>query len=201
MFSAFGITSDGMVARFNEGLRLMRALWSEPSVDFDGRFWSMQGAAMEPKPFQKPNPPIWFGGGHPDALRRAVLHADGWIGAGSSSTAQFVEQAAIVRSELAAAGRDPSTFRIAKRVYLVVDDDEERARARIATALDELYGFFGSRDLTPVAVYGPPSAVMRGLAEVADAGAEMLLLNPMFDDGEQMERLAAEVLPELRLRT
>jgi probable F420-dependent oxidoreductase len=183
MFSAFGITSEGMVSRFNEGLRLMRALWTEQHVNFEGRFWQLDGAAMEPKPFQRPGPPIWFGGGHPNALRRAVLHADGWIGAGSSTTAQFVEQAGIVRQQLADIGRDPSTFRIAKRVYVAVDDDADRARERLAAALRELYGFFGPPDLTPVTVYGSPDAVVHGLREIADAGAEMLLLNPMFDDG------------------
>ena len=46
----------------------MRALWTEPTVDFDGRFWQLDGVGMEPKPFQKPNPPIWFGASHPTAL-------------------------------------------------------------------------------------------------------------------------------------
>ena len=64
-------------------------------------------------------------------------------------------------------------------------------------ALSRLYGFFGLRDMTPVSVYGPPEACVRGLREVAAAGAGMILLNPLFDDAEQMERLAAEVVPEL----
>src|SRR5262249_58890373 len=73
----------------NEGLQLMKALWTEPRVTFEGRFWQLHGAAMEPKPFQKPHPPIWFGGSHPNALRRAVQYADGFFGAGSQTTAQF----------------------------------------------------------------------------------------------------------------
>src|SRR5437773_6963812 len=72
MFSAFQVDPTSLVARFNEGLRLMRALWTEPRVNFDGRFWQLKDAGMEPKPFQKPHPPIWFGASHPDALRRAA---------------------------------------------------------------------------------------------------------------------------------
>ncbi len=49
-----------------------------------------------------------------------------------------------------------------------------------------------------MAVSGPPDVVARGLREVADAGAELLLLNPLFDDDEQVERLAAEVVSQLR---
>ncbi|MCU1503984.1 MAG: Luciferase-like, subgroup [Ilumatobacteraceae bacterium] len=197
MLSAFGADPDTLVARFNEGLRLMRLLWTEERIDFDGRFWQLEGAAMAPKPFQKPGPPIWFGGSHPAALRRAVRDGDGFFGAGSTTTAQFAEQVRVVRAALASSGREPGSFRIAKRVYLTVDDDVERGRERMAAALQRLYGFFGSRDITPVAVYGPPDAVARGLREVAAAGAELILLNPLFDDAEQMERLAAEVLPAL----
>jgi hypothetical protein len=66
----------------------------------------------------------------------------------------------------------------------------------MADALVDLYGDFG-KGLLPVAVLGPASACVRGLREVADAGAEMILLNPFFDAADQMERLAAEVMPEL----
>ena len=55
MFSGFGVDPETFVSRFTEGLALMRALWTEPQVTFAGRFWQLDGAAMEPKPFQKPS--------------------------------------------------------------------------------------------------------------------------------------------------
>jgi probable F420-dependent oxidoreductase len=199
MFSAFGVDPDSFVARFTEGLALMKALWTAPQVSFDGRFWQLDGAAMEPKPFQKPGPPVWFGASHPNALRRAVRLGDGFIGAGSSTTAQFADHVRVVREALVDAGRDPTSFPIAKRVYLGIDDDAGRAGQRVAAALDERYGYFGLQGrLAPVAVCGPPAACVQGLREVADAGAELILLNPLFDEAEQMERLAAEVVPRLR---
>ena len=197
MFAAFGVDPESFVARFNEGLRLMRALWTEPEVTFGGRFWQLERAAMEPKPYQKPAPRVWFGGSHPAALARAVRHGDGFFGAGSSSTEQFAKQVQIVRAELADQGRDPGTFPIAKRVYIAVGDDAGRARDRMRAALDLLYGFFGLGDLTPVSVWGTADDCVRGVQEVADAGAGLILLNPLFDEREQMERLAAEVMPRL----
>jgi probable F420-dependent oxidoreductase len=197
MFGGFGVDPDTYVARFSEGLALMRALWTQDRVDFDGRFWQLDGAAMEPKPFQKPGPPVWFGANARTALRRAVRLGDGFFGAGSTTTERFAEQVAVVRGELAAQNRDPAGFPVAKRVYIAVDDDGDRARERMSAALGELYGFFGQRDLTPVAVYGPPDACVRGLSAVADAGAELILLNPLFDDARQMERLATEVAPRV----
>jgi probable F420-dependent oxidoreductase len=197
MLSAFGIDPDGLVTRFTEGVQLMKALWTQPEISFGGRFWQLEGAAMEPKPFQKPYPPLWFGASHPAALRRAVKHGDGFFGAGSTTTAQFADQVRLVRDALERQGRDDAGFPIAKRVYIAVDDDAERARQRMGAALDRLYGFFGLKNLTPVAVFGPPSACARGLREVARAGAGLILLNPLFDEAEQMERLAAEVAPQL----
>ena len=200
MFPAFGVDPTTLVARFTEGLRLMQALWTEERVTFNGRFWQLDGAAMEPKPFQKPYPPIWIGAGHPDGLRRAVRLGHGFFGAGSSTTAQFTEHVRVVRDALAETGRDPASFRIAKRVYIGVDDDAERAQRRVGAALNDLYGYFGLRGIEAVGVSGPPDACARALRVVADAGAELILLNPLFDDAEQMERLAAEVTPAAGLR-
>ena len=194
MFSAFGVERERFVGRFTEGLALMKACWTESTIEFDGDFWQVHGAAMEPKPIQKPYPPIWFGGSHPAALRRAVRHGDGFFGAGSSTTEQFAEQVRTVRGALEDAGRDPASFAIAKRVYVTVDDNPERARKRSDAALERHYGRAG---LVAVAVTGAPDECVRGLGEVSAAGAELIQLNTLFDDSEQMERLAGEVLPQL----
>ena len=108
-FAAFGVDPHRYVARFSEGVELMKALWTEPRVTFDGEFWQLHGAAMEPKPAQKPHPPIWIGANGPAALRRAVRLGDGFFGAGSTPTATFAEQVTIVREALAAAGRPRSS--------------------------------------------------------------------------------------------
>lgn len=193
-FAAYGVSPDRLIARFNEGIALMKACWTESEITFEGDFWQLSGASMEPKPVQKPHPPLWFGGNHPDALRRAVRLGDGFIGAGSQTTAQFSDQVTVIGDELATRGRDPGSFRIAKRVYVHVDEDPARAHERIDGALAHHYGREG---LSDVAVSGPPAACVEGLRKVVDAGAQMILLNPLVDDVEQMERLAAEVMPEL----
>ncbi|MEN3308003.1 MAG: hypothetical protein V7603_4205 [Micromonosporaceae bacterium] len=197
MFAAFGVDPATFVARFTEGLRVMKALWTQPRVDIDGRFWQLDRVAMEPKPFQKPYPPIWFGAGAPASLRRAVRLGDRFFGAGSSTTAQFAEHVRVVRAALEEHGRDPASFPIAKRVYVAVDDDPDRARNRMADALDRYYGYRGRLGLAPVAVAGTPDGCVVGLRDVVAAGAGMILLNPLFDQRGQMERLAAEVIPRL----
>jgi probable F420-dependent oxidoreductase len=195
-FSAFAVDPTTFVSRFTEGLRLMKALWTEPEVNFDGRFWQLDGAAMTPRPFQKPHPPIWIGANHPAALARAVTHGDAFIGGGSTATDQFAQQVPIVREALSEAGRDPAGFGFAKRVYIAVDDDAARARRRVAAGLVDLYGDFGRR-LEGAAVAGDPATCIEGVQRIADAGAELILFTPLFDEPEQMERLAADVMPNV----
>lgn len=197
MFSAFDADPGSFVARFSEGLRLMQRLWTQPRIDFDGRFWQLQDAAMEPKPAQKPHPPIWLGGSHPNSLRRAARLGHGFIGAGSSTTAQFAEQARIMRDELQEQQRDPGGFTIAKRVYVAIDDNPGNARERIADALDRRYSYFGLSNLDAVAVAGTADDCLTGLRDIAAAGAQMILLNPLFDEAQQMQRLASEIISRL----
>ncbi len=193
-FCAFGVDADRPVARFNESLALMKACWTEGEINFDGRLWQLQGASMEPKPVQKPHPPVWFGGSAPAGMRRAVRHGDGFMGAGSQTTAQFAEQVTVVREELSAQHREPHTFRIGKRVYIHVEDDATRGRQRLEDALTRHYGRGGWSEHI---LAGPAEACTAGIRAVAHAGADLILLNPLLDDAQQLERLAAEVIPAL----
>jgi probable F420-dependent oxidoreductase len=193
-FAAFGVDPDRPVARFNEALALMKACWTQREINFDGRLWRLQGASMEPKPVQRPHPPVWFGGSAPAGMRRAVRHGDGFMGAGSQTTAQFAEQVKVVRAEFSAQGREPDTFRIGKRVYVHVEDDAARGRQRLEDALTRQYGRGGWSEHI---VAGPAEECIAGIRAVADAGAELILLNPLVDDAQQLERLAAEVIPAL----
>src|SRR5580693_7327535 len=131
-FAAFGVDKATYISSFTEGLELMKAAWSdEPRVTFHGRFRQVDDLPVQPKPVQRPHPPIWFGGQAPKALARAVRHGDAFLGAGSSPTAKFAEAVKTVRHELAEQGKDAAQFPIGKRVYLMIDDDPATARERV----------------------------------------------------------------------
>jgi probable F420-dependent oxidoreductase len=193
--AALGVESATRVARFTEGIRLMKALWTEPRVTFAGRFWQLDAAPMEPKPVQHPHPPVWFGASHPNALRRSVRYGDGFIGAGSTSSSQFAEQVRTIRACLEEAGRDPASFPISKRVYIAVDDDKQRAGKK----LEEWFTYnYGRSNHEQVAVWGSADECAERLREVAASGAEMIVLTALFDHDEQLERIAADLAPRLR---
>ena len=195
IYPAFGLTASRRAARFAEGLRLMKRLWTEPAVTADGEFYRLENASLQPRPLQTPHPPLWFGGHHPLALRRAVELGDGFIGAGSASTAAFAEQMKVLRELLAERGRDSSAFPIGKRVYLAIDRDRARAGKRLA----EWFGAFYGRPAVAeeVSVWGDVDTCVEGLRAVAAAGAGFLMLNPVFDEAEQLERIAADLAPRV----
>jgi probable F420-dependent oxidoreductase len=195
-FAAFGMDPDRYLARFTEGIEVMKALWTQPRVTFDGEFWQLRDAQMEPKPFQKPYPPLWFGANGPVALRRAVRLGHGFFGAGSTPTARFAEQVQLVRDTLATARRPPGDFAIAKRLYIAIDNDGGRARRRMNEAMEHLYGR-RSADIEAAVVAGTPADCVAAVREAIAAGAELILFTAMFEQAEHAERLAAEVIPQL----
>lgn len=200
-YSSFGTRYNERVRRFNDGVAIMRSLWREGAARYAGRFQHLDGTHMEPKPLQKPHPPLIFGGQHPSALRRAAQHADAYMGAGPTTTAEFAAHVSILRDCLRDAGRDPADFPVSKRVYLHVDDDVAAAKR----VLDE---FFGERYpwmiksnpdfVADICVWGPPERCVEGLRRVVDAGAGMIVLNPIRDFVPQLQRLAAEVIPHMK---
>ncbi len=186
-YTEFQIPRERRVRRFREALELMKALWTESKVTYHGEIFQLQDGVMGPKPVQKPYPPIWLGGGHPDALRRVVL-ADGWMGAGGSSTVAFGKSVPLVRAALEEAGRDVDSFPISKRVFMSVHERPEVARAEVHRWFSTVYH---NPDLTTEGgVYGTPEQVREQLQELVAMGANHLLLNPVTRFSEQVEALA-----------
>jgi len=193
--AGLGLPTGHRARRLEEGVEVLRALWAEGQAAYDGEFYRFAGVTLEPKPLQRPGPPLWFGAGSPSALRRAARIADGWLGAGSSPSAAFPEQRGSLVEALRAAGRDPDAFPIGKRVYIAVEDTEQRARDRLTPILDGMYDAPGLTER--VAVCGPPDACAEQLRSLVAAGARELLLHPMYGYLEQLEALAV-VAPLVR---
>jgi len=195
--AGLGYPTGRRVLRLTEGIEVMRALWTQEEASYDGELFGFSAVRMGPKPLQSPHPPLWIGAGHPNALRRAVRLGDGWIGAGSSSTEAFLEQAPIVKGALREPRRDVSRFALAKRIYIAVEDTVARARAALTPLLDGFYGRDGLTDR--VAVCGPVERCAQELQRLVDAGATDLLLHPLHDPLDQLEALvdvAAALRPQ-----
>ena len=191
----FGYSREGRVTRFTEAVQIIKLLWTEPKSTFQGRYWNFTEISMEPKPLQKPHLPVIFGGHHDKALQRAVKFANGWMGAGSSSSASFIREAARLRNFLDESKRDPASFHIAKRVYLAVDDDKTRGAQRIR---EWFAGRYKNADLGPkVSIWGSSAECTEKIQEIVHAGAQHIVFNPMFDEMEHLEICAKKIMPHL----
>ena len=187
-YRQFEVPEDGKVRRFREEVEIIRALWTQPKVDYQGTCYHLQGEMMLPKPVQRPHLPIWMGVGHPDAVRRAAKLADGWMGSGGSSIAEFGRSVPILREALEKAGRDPLAFPTSKRIFMAVDEKPEVARRELHRWFTEVYHNPAGTDAS--GIYGTPEQVKERLEEVIAMGANHLLLNPVSRYVEQMEACA-----------
>jgi alkanesulfonate monooxygenase SsuD/methylene tetrahydromethanopterin reductase-like flavin-dependent oxidoreductase (luciferase family) len=101
---------DHQVGRLSEGLQLIKRLWTQERSTLDGRYYRLRDAVANPKPIQRPHPPIWIGASGPMMIRLAARHADVWNWAGEG-----LEDARAAGEELNAAcrllGRDPQAIR------------------------------------------------------------------------------------------
>jgi probable F420-dependent oxidoreductase len=187
-YGDFQVPRARRVRRFREGVELIKALWTQPRVDYRGEIFRLEGRAIPLKPVQTPHPPIWFGGDHPDAVRRAASLADAWMGSGGSSVATFAKSVPILKAELEKQKRDPATFPISKRVFLSVHERADVARAEVDRWFTVVYHNPAGVDAS--GVHGTPEQVRERLEAMVAMGATHLLLNPVCRYAEQLEALA-----------
>jgi probable F420-dependent oxidoreductase len=193
--AAFGFRTGMRARQMVEAIGVLRALWGQQPATYRGDLFSFDGAYLQPRPVQKPHPPIWIGARADVALRRAAKIGDGWIGAGSSSIEDFRRQTQVLKEALEGEGRRIDEFPMSKRVYVAVEGDSRLALERLAPALDHVYRSPGMAKRT--AVFGSPAQCADRLHELSEMGTHEIILNPLYDEFSQIERLA-RVVEQLR---
>jgi F420-dependent oxidoreductase-like protein len=127
--------------RLAEACEVLKLLWTRDRADFDGRHYRLEGAISEPKPVQRPHPPIWIGGsGEKRLLRIAAQHADVWNIVGGPPE-EALRLSRILDDHCLAVGRDPAEVRRSIGVPYRPDDPERTLRdaeAHIANGFTEL---------------------------------------------------------------
>ena len=195
-YPAFGVPPERRAARFAESIRVLKALWTQPRAQLDGAFWKLEGTPMEPKPVQKPHPPIWFGARVETAMRRATRLGNGWMGAGSTPVAEFYDQIAQMRRVMAEEGRSDADFSLSKRVYFALDKDEGRALDKLRAWIGTYYNNDGAV-AEHWAVWGSADRCLDTLGRMREAGLSHVFLHPVADYEDQLEAIAADIAPNL----
>lgn len=113
-------------ARMDEAIRLLRACWGDPQVDFAGRHYRVTAMGMEPKPPQGRRLPIWIGGMSEPAWRRVGQLGDGWLAGQITDAAAARHAIDAIRRHAEAAGRDPGAIGLQSMVASPPKDAEGR---------------------------------------------------------------------------
>ena len=198
-FELCGVPHAERGARVSEAIDVVRTLWRDTPATFKGRFTNFEGVSIDPKPVQKPGPPIWIGGRSDAALARAGRQGDGWVSY-VVQPERYAQSLDKIRSAAAAAGRKLEGFAAAHLAFVTVGRDYESAKAVWAEALTKRY----AQNFEPLArkygIIGTPEQCVEAIERFRAAGCNYVILNPIgpaTQEREQVERLAADVVPRL----
>ncbi len=182
----------------DEGLEVIRRLWSQDSVDFEGVHYHLSGATIAPKPVQA-DLPMWIGGSSEAAVRRTARFGTGWQ-AGPETPAQAAAMVAAIKAAAAAEGR-------------AIDDDHYGAGIPYRfgraddPALERLYDAYRKRtgrDPKDYVAVGDAEAILARIADYVAAGVSKFILRPAATGDDevmtQTRRLVEEVLPRVGAR-
>lgn len=207
-YKAFGIDPRERVARLDEGIRVLRTLWTEDSASFSGEFFNFEDIAIHPRPMQKPCPPIWIANnplvsGDPAVIRKAFERvgtlADGWMSVGVTAE-QFRGSWETILSVAKAAGRNTERMESCLYYSINIGKDEDSAYAESQKFFNEYYRT-SSIPIERIKLWvagGPPERCAAKIREYADAGAHWVSLRfSSYDQPGQLRRFISEVLPLL----
>jgi alkanesulfonate monooxygenase SsuD/methylene tetrahydromethanopterin reductase-like flavin-dependent oxidoreductase (luciferase family) len=124
-FALYDTPLENRGARFEEGLKLMRSLWTEETVTFRGKYYKLDNGRIEPKPLTKPHPPVWIGGWGKLTLKRAAMLAQNWIPGPTADLARLQDGKRQFLIHRSAAGLTAPTEWPLTRDVIIADTDRE----------------------------------------------------------------------------
>ncbi len=199
-FEACGIPVKQRASRSNEALEVIKKLWTEENVSFDGRYSKFSGVTISPHPTQKPHPPIWVAGRKEPAMRRAALYGDGWIP--YMYTPEMLHSSVEkIKKFGAEAGRDMSNFRTGLFIFASIYPDRDEAREQAAKVLGRTYAQDFSKIAGMYTLTGNPEDCRKRIKEYVDAGARTVMVSwacRAGDIDQNMKLVAEEVAPAFR---
>ena len=121
-YTVFGVDRASRVSRFEEALRLLKRLWAEDEMSYDGQHFQLDHARMTLKPVQQPRPPIWIAASSTAGIKRAARLGDAWTIAGHATLATLKHQVQFYRNTLRALGKPfPEDFPLSKELFIAPD--------------------------------------------------------------------------------
>ncbi len=191
------------IGRLRESVEIMRRMWTEPEVDYDGKYYRLQGAICQPKPLQQPHIPLWIaGGGEELTLNVAARYAQYTNFA--DNIEEFVHKSEVLRKHCEDVGTDFHAITRTAHLLTVCEETEQGVEDRIAWIKSHV-GQFAPRDRAEKVgeafrhMAGTPEQLVERLRRWEEVGMSYPILyfaEPAFDPSG-LERFGREVIPAL----
>ncbi|PZS28737.1 MAG: LLM class F420-dependent oxidoreductase [Pseudonocardiales bacterium] len=175
-FQATSVPYARRGARGEEFVACLKAIWTQPEVEFSGTFYTVPRCRVDPKPAQSPHPPLLLGGAAERALRRAGRVADGWISSSRADLTSIGKSIDVVRSEAADAGRDPDALRFVVRGVVRLRGDASQDRKPLQGNVEQI-----RHDLATIEAQGVTEVFL-------DGNYNPDIVGPDVDPAESMDR-------------
>ena len=182
------------IGMLKETVEIVKSMWSNAETTYDGKYYKLERANCDPKPLQKPLPPVWIGGGGEKVTLRVVAeHAD--VSNFGSSIEEFVRKREILKGHCAAIGRDEDTIRktISSEVFI-----RETEKEILEAGSKSLWGD-SAESWRSKALVGTPEQVSEKIQRYLDAGCTGFIpWCPDYPSTETIELFAKHVMPNFR---
>jgi alkanesulfonate monooxygenase len=212
-FALMGVPHRERGRRMEECIEIVQALWAGDRVTYEGRHYRFRDLTIDPKPAQRPHPPIWIGGGTQPSekvygqtvtnidpvLRRIARYADTWVPHSSATPEMVKADWAKVQRFAREYGRDPGRIGRVYSNFIWVLGRGEKPESAIPK-----FSVYSGMDLDYWRTYyllGEADELAERISariEALDGGVDTIVLNPLDWGPEQLERIAADVLPRVR---
>jgi len=202
-----GRTPRDRVGLMEEGIEVIRLLWSQESASYAGKYYQFENLRLEPRPVQRPGPPIWIASnpqaGSPErfierSVRRTARLADGWM-TSIATAAQFGEMWRRTQAALVDLGKDPNGMDNMLYYNININTDRDAAFAESKRFLDTYYSTNWPAEIVEAwTAYGSVDDCVAKLRAYIEAGCKQITLRmTAWDQEGQLERTIHEVIPAL----
>jgi probable F420-dependent oxidoreductase len=212
-FALMGVPHKERGPRMNEAIEAVKALWAGDDVTYEGQYYRFRNLTIDPKPAQRPHPPIWIGGGTQPSekvyaqtvtniapvLRRIAKYADTWVPHSSATPEMVKGDWEKVQRFAAGVGRDPRKIGRVYSNFVWVLKKGEKPESAIPR-----FSVYSGMDLDYWKTYyllGEAEEIAERISArivALDSGVDTIVLNPLDWGLEQLELLAGEVLPRVK---
>jgi alkanesulfonate monooxygenase SsuD/methylene tetrahydromethanopterin reductase-like flavin-dependent oxidoreductase (luciferase family) len=176
-FLGYGIPRKERASRFEEGIDVIRGIWTQDPFSFQGRHYNLQDIRLTPKPVQQPHPPLWVGALNPKAVDRAARLGCHFLGIGDTSAYD---------EALRRHGRNPSDFNVAQLVWAHIAPSKEQAWDEVQDHVHWMLTVYGEWLSEAGEVKGPPTLFKPPPASELRRTKDPLLFTPLVGTAEDV---------------